>query len=84
MREGGNNCLKYLKREWTEKRGGETGILGRRGKLGQGMGALKMGSGTPLRTVLTPPPPTPKLHMTFFCEQIELRVVPNFLNSVSP
>ena len=82
MREGGNNCLKYLKREWTEKRGGETGILGRRGKLGQGMGALKMGSGTPLRTVLTLS--TPKRHMTFFCEQIELRVVPNFLNSVSP
>ena len=27
MREGGGNCLKYLKRGGTKKRGGETKIL---------------------------------------------------------
>ena len=48
MYEGGWNCLKYLKRGVTEKRGGETKILKRGGKMGQGMGALKRtGAGTP-------------------------------------
>ena len=28
LREGGGNCLRYLKRARTEKRGGETKILG--------------------------------------------------------
>ena len=36
----------------TEKRGGETIILKRGGKLGQGLGALKRGAGTPLRTMI--------------------------------
>ena len=42
LREGGGSCLKYLKREWNKKMGGETKILKRGGKLGQGMGALTM------------------------------------------
>ena len=41
MREGGGNCLKYLKgRRGTEKTGGDTKILKREAKLGQGVGAL--------------------------------------------
>ena len=43
MREGGGNCLKYLKGAGTEKRGRETKILKRVVKLGQGVGALKRG-----------------------------------------
>ena len=43
MREDGErgNYLKYLKRGGIEKRGGETKILRRAGKLSQGVGALK-------------------------------------------
>ena len=41
MREGGGNCPKYLKRGGTEQRGGDTKVIKRRGKLGQGVGALK-------------------------------------------
>ena len=40
--EGGGNCLKYLKRGGTEKRGGETKIL-KRGELGSKGGCLKKG-----------------------------------------
>ena len=41
-----------LKRGGVEKRGGGTKILkGERGKLDQGLGALKRDSGTPLRTM---------------------------------
>ena len=36
----------------TEKRGGETKILKRARKLGQGVGALKREAGTPLRTMV--------------------------------
>ena len=45
MREGGGDCLKYMKGGGTEKRGGDTKILkmGRGGKLGQGVGTLKRG-----------------------------------------
>ena len=43
FREGGKNCLKYLKRGETEKRGGNIKILKRGSKLGKGMGALKEG-----------------------------------------
>ena len=39
MRVG--DCVKYLKRAGREKRGGETKILKRGGKLVQGVGALK-------------------------------------------
>ena len=52
MREDGGNCLKYLKRGWNRKerrghkdfKGGGGGGEGG-GKLGQGVNALKRGSG---------------------------------------
>ena len=46
---GGGKCLENLKRVGTEKRGGDTKILKRGSKLGQGAGALKSGgvAGTP-------------------------------------
>ena len=50
-----SNCLKYLKGGQTEKTERETEILkwgGGRGKLGQGLGALKRGAKTPSRTML--------------------------------
>ena len=45
MREGGENCVKYLKRGWsrTERRGHKDFKKG--GKLGQWVGALKKGRG---------------------------------------
>ena len=43
MREGGGNCLKYLKKGWNRKEGRETKILKVGGKLGQEVGALKRG-----------------------------------------
>ena len=51
LHEGGGNCVKG---GGIEKRGGETKNLKRKGKLGQGMGALKRGggAGTPLRTMV--------------------------------
>ena len=55
MREGGGNCLKYLERGGTERRGEETKILKRGGgKLGQWVGALKRAcvAGTSLRTMI--------------------------------
>ena len=53
MREGGGNCLKYLKRGGgeTENKGGETKILKGGAKLSQGVGALKRQAGTPLQTM---------------------------------
>ena len=55
LREGGGNCLKYLKRGWNRTKGRENKDLKKRGKLGQGVGALKWGvgegAGTPLRTM---------------------------------
>ena len=61
MREGGGKCLKYLKREWnrTERRGNKDFKKGGGGgKLGQGVGALKMGgrggwARTPLQTMVS-------------------------------
>ena len=51
MRVGGT-VLNTLKCGGTEKRGGEADLKKRRGKLGQGVGALKRrGAGTPLRTM---------------------------------
>ena len=47
MSESGGNCLKYLKRDGTEKSGRATKILKGAGKLGQGVGALKGGRGGP-------------------------------------
>ena len=50
MRVGGN-CLKHLKRGWNrkERRGNKDFKKG--GKLGQGVGAVKRGAGTPLQTM---------------------------------
>ena len=42
MRKGGRSCVKYLKRGGTEKKEGETKIS-KRGKVGQGVSALKRG-----------------------------------------
>ena len=49
MHESGGSCLKYLKGCGTEKMGGDTKILKRGSKFGQGVGALKRGG------VLEPP-----------------------------
>ena len=45
MREGGGNCLKYLKRGWNRKEGRENKYFkkGTGVKLGQRVGALKKG-----------------------------------------
>ena len=50
LREGGGDCLKYLKRWWNRKEGGKKGGGGG-WKLGERGGALKRGLGTPLRTM---------------------------------
>ena len=42
LSKAGGNCLKYLKRGGTEKRGGETKIL-KRGQAGPRGGCLKKG-----------------------------------------
>ena len=55
---GGNwNCLKYLKRGWNKKEGRGVGkqILTGGCKLGQGIGVLKKGTGTPLWTMALRP-----------------------------
>ena len=54
MREGGGNCLKYLKRGWNRKEGSGNKDFKKGGKLGQGVGALKKKggqAGTPLKTM---------------------------------
>ena len=44
----------FLKRGWNRKEGRGNKYLKRgRGRLGQGVGALKRGTGTPLQTVIT-------------------------------
>ena len=48
LRVRGRDCLKYLKVGGTEKRGGETKILKRGGKLGQRVGPLKKEGWNPL------------------------------------
>ena len=48
MREGRELSEITLKGDATEKRGGETKILKRGGKLSQGVGALKWGGWNPL------------------------------------
>ena len=53
MRVGGGGTVENtLKGGGTKKRGGETKILKRGIKLGQGVVALKGGAGTPLRTMI--------------------------------
>ena len=48
MCEGGENCLKHLKRGWNRKEGRANKDFKKRGKLGQGVGALKRESWNPL------------------------------------
>ena len=49
MREGGGNCLKYLKRGWKRKEGRGNKDLKKGGKAGPRGGCLKkVGAGTPL------------------------------------
>ena len=54
--EGGENCVKYLKREWNRKkgRGNKDRKKGGRGQAGSRGGCLKKGvAGTPLQTMCT-------------------------------
>ena len=54
MAGGRGNCLKYLKRGGTEKRGGDTKFLKRRGQAGSRGGCLKKkGLETPYELWLT-------------------------------
>ena len=49
---GQGNCLKYHKKRWNRKDGRGNKIFKKgEGKLGKGVGALKMGAGTPLQTM---------------------------------
>ena len=48
LREGGGNCIKYLKRGWNRKEGKGNKNFKKEGKLDQEVGALKRGAGTPL------------------------------------
>ena len=50
--KGEGNCLKYLKRGWNKKEGGETKILTRGLQAGSRGKCLKNRGGTPLRTML--------------------------------
>ena len=52
LREGRMNCLKYLKRGWIRKEGRGNKNFKVGSKLGQGVGALKRGSGTLLQSKL--------------------------------
>ena len=45
MRDGGGNCLKYLKRGWNRAEGRGHKDFKKGGKLGQGVGILKGGGG---------------------------------------
>ena len=57
LREGGGNCLKYLRGGGADKRGRKSNDFKRRRKLGQCVGALIRGvggwgeAGTRLRTI---------------------------------
>ena len=55
LREGGGNYLKYIKKGWNRKEGRGNKVFkrgGGGGKLSQGLGALKKGTGTPLQTMV--------------------------------
>ena len=45
MREGGRNCLKYLKREWNRKKGREDKDFKNGWQIGLSGGCLKWGGG---------------------------------------
>ena len=50
LREGGGNCLKYLKRGWNRKEGRGNKYFKKEDNLGQGVGALKrMGAEPPYK-----------------------------------
>ena len=52
LREGGGNCVKYLKRGWNRKDGKGNKDLKKGGQPGSKGGYLKKGeAGTPLRTM---------------------------------
>ena len=57
LREGGANCLKYLKRGWNRKEGTRHKDFkrggGEEGKRGQDVGALKGGGWDPLTNYAT-------------------------------
>ena len=44
LSEGGEKCLKYLKKGWNRKEGRGNKDFKKGGKLGQGVGAVKRGS----------------------------------------
>ena len=52
LREGGENCLKYLKRGWNRRGERKQRFKKSGGKLGQGVGELKRGAETPIRTTM--------------------------------
>ena len=53
LREGGGDCLKYLKKGWNRKEGRGNKVFKKEGgKLSQGLGALKRGTGTALQTMV--------------------------------
>ena len=49
LREGGENCLKYLKKGWNRKEGRGNKDFKKGGKLGQGVGALERGLKLPYK-----------------------------------
>ena len=67
MREGRGNCLRYLKRGGTEKRGRDK-VFKKGGKLGQGagVGCLKRGGGG-----VEPPSELWVVTGDFFCDYNE-------------
>ena len=53
MREGGENCLKYLKMGWNRKEGSGNKDFKKGAQAGSRGGCLKKGgTGTPLRTMI--------------------------------
>ena len=52
MEGGGRNRLKYLKRGWNRKEERGNKDFKKKGKLGQGVGALKEGGWNPLTNYL--------------------------------
>ena len=55
LHKGGGNCLKYPKRGWSRKRGGETDFKKERGggKMGQVVGVLKRWGLEPHVSIIT-------------------------------
>ena len=51
MREGGGNCLKYIKKGWNRTEGRGHKDLKKGGKLGQEVDALKRGGWKHLQTM---------------------------------